>query len=331
MAQEPQDDGRWPDDNDDNNNKDNNKENRELGDGEQGGKKSVARKEGSLVVNAEMVLLDVIMSTMSPKRAEMASRTAEMDKTRVPKKARRVLGMDDEVSPETKRAMDQTRRRRIREQKRALDEVAGARPTLAQLAIPNTDFRVSDKALRILGDENLAQASCKLVTPAERQLAAQHPKVIHVLGDSTLASPKAQQRCGTEMDAKQRRAQVADNVRQAAARDEEARRKLDAVLRALPCDEQLELPQAAVGQPIPEKALRFFGEDQLETLSRCAVTKDVRKNLRPKTLHMLGDTNLLSRKERQVLGSLDANKPSSERDQPWHSRIVSSLRALGVM
>jgi len=190
-----------------------------------------------------------------------------------------------------------------------LKEVLERRPTDRQRALPRPDERVSEKALRLLGEEDLRQKSQRVVTSEMRNCVRSHPKAFKLLGEPRLvvSNEKVLHRLGSEMDLKNRRRQARFEQRAAAqreaARRAERKRCLEETLRALPTAEQLGLPEK--DRPVPEKALRVFGDENLAAMSQRVVTPEMHKNVGPKTLRLLGDSALLGNKERQLLGSLE--------------------------
>lgn len=283
------------------------------------------KASGNNNLAAGKMIKRIVPNAAQAKRRRMsAERNSSTGKEYIPDKARRVLGMDDAIPKTTRRAMLQTERRREQEQRRALQEITHAKPTPEQLALPRADRRVSAKALQILGDEGLSQASCAVVTDSDRKSVKSFPKVFQLLGHPALVSPKAQNRCGPDMCSKQRRAQIREEQLEEERRKLDIRRKIKAVLQSRPTNQQLQLPETSSDHQVPEKALRFFGDDRLEVMSQQVVTENMRKNVRPKTLRIFGDSALLTDKERQLLGSLDAPLSPRTEASPW-GRLKNSL------
>lgn len=226
------------------------------------------------------------------------------DPSLFPEKVQKVLGVNELSSSASRRvfgereaafALGQKKRRE------AIERTCAARPSAEQLALPRPNERVSDKALRMLGEPCLREASQRVVTDQERKTARAHPKVVKLLGEPEVSSQIACKRLGSDMTSSQRKAQLQD---QRAARERlaaEGRRLLEKRLKAQPSAEQLRLPHEQ--QPVSDKALRFFGEPLLEELSKKVVTPEMRKNVNPKTLRLLGPSaELLSKKQLQLLG-----------------------------
>lgn len=248
--------------------------------------------------------------------------------TKASPKARRVLGMDEGLPAAVVKDLMLEARRRERAIRKETRLQIVQQPTSAQRALPHPHQRVSEKALRFFGDDRLEEASRRVVTSAEQESARAHPKVARFFGEPALvaSSPKGLHRLGSEMNMTQRRAQSRAAQAEQQWRKDEERRQLLETLSALPTEEQLRLPPKAAQQGISDKALRFFGEERLAEASRRLVTEDMRKNVNAKTLRIFGETDLLSDKERQLLGSLDLPQTSSS----WLGALAAATAAFGA-
>jgi len=229
-----------------------------------------------------------------------------------PPKVKQVLGQK-ELDPSRKTLVFRDRIAEIehacRRRKQQLEQVAQRPPTKEQCSLPKKSERVREKALKLLGDDELAKASSNVVTAVERKTVRAHPKVVKVLGEpAILGSNKALNRLGSEMNLYQRRAMMRSNFQDEECRQDVAERRLEAILVSTPSSTQLRVPSSARANEkgLKEKALRIFGEEALYIQSRRIVTRDMQKNVSPKTLRLLGDESLLGKKERQILGNLES-------------------------
>jgi len=169
---------------------------------------------------------------------------------------------------------------------------------------------IPGKALHILGEEELAQTSQKVV-PGDPDARSVKPKAIFVLGgDEKLMPDKAFQRMGTGTNAQF--AKIASSKKLAEEKKTQKQNELKKLLQKRePSDEQLEIPEASKGRHVPVKALDFFGDETLDMHSRKIVdspssTTSSNSSVSYKALTKLGiekDSELIPEKARSRLGS----------------------------
>jgi len=254
-----------------------------------------------------------------------------------PSKARKTLGdteLDSESLHESNKRFKDSVEQNMKNHKKRIEEVVNLRPTPEQLSLPDSNKRVSAKALLILGDENLAMQSRRVLTEKEKNVAEAHPKVFKILGDpavhsSASRSPKLLSRLGSDMNVAQLRALAKSRHEDSTNRKRRQQEILQEALNAMPTEEQLSLPPRAKEKLIPEKALRFFGDENLNEQARRIVTPKMRQSLNARTHKFFGETALLSEKERQLLGELDLPGTQPKRYIPSKfSNVYSTLSTL---
>mmetsp|Transcript_43909 Transcript_43909/g.70246 ORF Transcript_43909/g.70246 Transcript_43909/m.70246 type:complete len:296 (-) Transcript_43909:3439-4326(-) len=248
---------------------------------------------------------NVIIDIASPKVLHVTG-----DCTLMPQKPKKTLG-SSEMSPSVMKKVfenDQVEREsRIRRNKKTIEKLCSVLPSEEQLAIPQRNQHVPTKALQILGDEDLMARSRRVVTKEHMAMARNNPKIIQLLGEPMLIlDENASKRFGSDMNLQQRRALMKNRELEIYRAHMENQTLLKKILKSHPTKEQLALPREAQNKVVSPKALDIFGDDYLRFLAAKVVTPDMRKNISPKTLRLLGDTSLLSPKQKQLLGSLEA-------------------------
>lgn len=118
----------------------------------------------------------------------------------LPKKARKIYG-DVDMTVEQLRAQRRAEllEREIRKLKylKDVEEVLKRKPTPQQLSLPIKDQAISQKALRLLGDDYLNDQALRVLTPEMRENVGR--KTIQLFGETCMLTPKQQQLLG-ELD-----------------------------------------------------------------------------------------------------------------------------------
>eukprot|EP00924_Labyrinthula_sp_SR-Ha-C_P013897 snap_masked-scaffold_5-processed-gene-16.58-mRNA-1 protein AED:1.00 eAED:1.00 QI:0/-1/0/0/-1/1/1/0/149 len=81
----------------------------------------------------------------------------------------------------------------------------------------------------------------------------------------------------------------------------EEEKKKEAVFAAFD-KEKIFIAKQYENKHIPEKALTILGDEFLDWKDRNVVTAEIRQNVSPKTLHLMGDYKLLTKKSQKILG-----------------------------